>query len=105
MSHHAHAEIQHEEAEPESFWISVSAVFTVVLLLVVLLGSILYFNATISEEKNAKEETPVSLELQKLRVYESEELNSIRWIDKTKKTVKISIDMAMNNVISSYSSK
>ena len=103
MSHHV--EIHCEESEPESFWIGVSAVVTVGLLLSVLIGSIFYFHSTVSQERDVKESTPISLELQRLRLYESEELSGVHWIDKDKKTVKISIDMAMNNVIATYKTK
>lgn len=101
MTHH-NVEIHHEEAEPESFWISVSAVITVLILLIAIIGSAFFFKATVSEEKTIKENTGTPFDLQKLRLYEDEQLHTLKWVEKDKKTVKITIDMAIQNVVSSY---
>ena len=98
-----HGEIHHEETEPQSYGIGLSAAITVITVVGSILWSYFYFQGTVTAEKNEKEQTPVSLEVQKLRVYEEEELHNLHWVNKETKHVKISIDMAMRDVVSSYS--
>lgn len=97
-----HQEIQHDLSEPNSnLIILVVAVLFLVLVVIVIKGVFLYQGA-ISHELNKKEMAAEFTELRKLRLYETETLSKLTYIDKEKCIVQIPIDIAMEQVVTQY---
>lgn len=94
--------INHDQTEPYMPSIWLTAVVTVVLLAVTILFSIFYFDTTVSEEKNLKEDTGVSLSVSRKRAYESEQLTSFKWTDKNAGLVQVPLAVAKELVIKAH---
>lgn len=91
-----------EQGEPSVGPLWVTALLTVLLLVVAMGGSYLMFNTTVSMELNEKEKNPIPLAVLKLRTYESEALNTLKWINKSRGEVQIPLSLAQDLVVKAY---
>jgi hypothetical protein len=100
MSHTG--EITTDQTEPNSKAIWISAIVTVVTLVALFLFSIGIFKTGLTNELNAKENVRTPQSIVKMRTYESEQLNTIKWLDKPSGKVQVSIDIAKKLVLDDY---
>lgn len=100
MSHTG--EITTDQTEPHSFAIWISALVTVVTLVAVFLFSIGLFKTGLTNELNAKENTRKPQSIIKMSAYESEQLHTTKWIDKSSGKVQVSIEVAKKLVLDEY---
>ena len=82
--------------------IAVSLVAVSIFLAVTIWASVLYFEGTLSNALNQKQSLFESSELSALQAYEVKLLNSVEWVDRSKKTVSVPIDVAIDQVLSDY---
>lgn len=94
-----------DTSEPQSIKIGIYVVGISLLLTAVCVASIFLYETAISEELNSKEGASVSHDLLELRAMEAENLVSLKWIDKSKGSVKVSKDIAKQLVIKDYQKK
>ena len=81
-------------------WFTV--IFTSFFIVVVFVVGFFFFKSTISMELNLKDDTDTSLEIKRLRQYEQDSLHQLKWKSKSKGTVQIPIDLAIDNVVEDY---
>ena len=90
------------KAEPHSGIIGKLTLTFALSLIVISLFAILIYKGSINDALENAENTGPNKELMKLRAYESDQLHSYKWIDKTKGTVQIPIESAKQKVLESY---
>lgn len=100
MSHTG--EITTDQTEPNAVAIWIAAIVTVVVLVAVFLFSIGLFKTGLTNELNAKENTRIPQSIVKMSTYESEQLNTIKWLDKSAGKVQVSIEIAKKLVLAEY---
>ncbi|MGE4170464.1 MAG: hypothetical protein AB7F28_07075 [Candidatus Margulisiibacteriota bacterium] len=95
--------ITHDQSEPRGKAIAVAILLTVLFLVGVIVFSIYLFKATLSTEMNGKENEGMSADLQRVRLYEQEQLSKTAWVDQKQGIVHIPIDDAKQLVVRHYS--
>lgn len=101
--HHGVVEFQDEPNVGASSWVIVG---TFICLIIIVWGGLVYYRSAQSEALDQRElNGQQTVELQKLRQYEADSLQALRWIDKSKGQVQIPIDLAMELVRQSYQSR
>ncbi len=90
--------IKHDETEPNSFVLYLVIIISLAAIAFVVAASLFYYNTSVSEVLNRKQETGVPTDLQKLRLYEQERLTRLSY-DKSRNKYIIPIDMAMDAVL------
>lgn len=100
MSHTG--EITTDQTEPNAKAIWISAIITVITLVAVFLLSIGLFKTGLTNELNEKENTRIPQSVVKIRAYESEQLNTVKWVDKSSGKVQVSIAIAKKLVLDDY---
>jgi hypothetical protein len=96
-------EINHDQSEPNNKLLLYSALITVLLLILSFLFTLGLFRSSLTYELNDKDNTNIPKSVVKMRIYEDEALYSTKWIDKQKKTIQVTIDIAKKIVIDDYS--
>ena len=94
--------INHDQSEPHIWGSIIVMVVVFILLLATVFGSYFYFNTSLTQELNKKDDTGEPRSLKRQRVYESEFLHSLKWENKRLGIVHIPIDLAMEKVIKRY---
>lgn len=96
-------EINHDQSEPNNKYLLFSALITVLLLILSFLFTVVLFRSSLTLELNVKDNTDIPKSIVKKRIYEDEALYSTKWIDKDKKTIQVTIDVAKKIVVDDYS--
>lgn len=101
--HHSVVEFQ-DEPNTGLSWVVI--VLTVVFLTLIVLGGLVFYRGAQSDALNTRELLgQPTAELRSLRQTEAEALQSLRWIDKSKGSVQIPIEMAMDSVRQHYQNR
>jgi len=101
--HDGVVEFQDEPNVGVSSWV---LVLTFICLSVIVWGGLIYYRSAQSDALDQRElNGKQTVELQKLRQYEADSLQSLRWVDKSKGQVQIPIDLAMELVRQRYQVK
>ncbi|RAP35809.1 hypothetical protein DID80_06080 [Candidatus Marinamargulisbacteria bacterium SCGC AAA071-K20] len=95
-------EINHDQSEPNAVAALLVLVIVFIALLAITFATYFYFNTSLTQELNIKEDTLTPSSLKSQRVYESEYLQTLKWQSKLNRTVHIPIDLAMKSVIKQY---
>ncbi|MDX2178530.1 MAG: hypothetical protein SFV18_02980 [Bryobacteraceae bacterium] len=85
----------YDRQDPSGLWVLVFTLAIVVTLVVVVLGVDFLFQATLDQNVSRQVLTQEDQILQEVRTAEAEQLNHYRYLDKEKKTVRLTIDRAM----------
>jgi len=85
----------YDRQDPSGLWVLVFTLAIVVTLVVVVLGVDFLFQATLDQNVSSQVLTQEDQILQEVRTAEAEQLNHYRYLDKEKKTVRLTIDRAM----------
>ena len=88
-----------ETTEPRSGAIAMVGAATVILLVLIIVGVQAYYDNVREQQIFVKQLQPVSEDLKALRAREDTDLNSYRYIDRAKGTVRLPISRAMDLVI------
>ncbi len=91
-----------DRSEPNVRLIAAFGAFSIVLLVVTVLGLQSYFDRVLAQEVYVKELAPESPTLTTLRTREDEELHSYRYLDRDKGEVRLPIERAMELLASEY---
>jgi hypothetical protein len=94
--------INHDQSEPNAVAALITIIVVFVCLLGVSFGSYFYFNTSLTQELNVKEDTSVPRLLKSQRLYEDDYLYSLKWENKKDRIIHIPIELAMKNVIKRY---
>lgn len=101
--HHDVVEFQDEPNVGVSSWV---IILTFICLSIIVGSGLIYYRTAQSDALNQRElDGKQTVELQKLRQYEADSLQSLRWVDKSKGHVQIPIDLAMELVRQRYQVK
>lgn len=92
----------HEDSEPSSSLVKILAWLIVLIFVGAVIWSYFFFQGTVSEEKTRKESMAIVMDVDRLHVYEAEQLAVLKWANQKTNTVKIPIDIAMKYVVRSY---
>ena len=92
----------YDQTEPDVFASSASIVITGFLLVAVVLGSYVFYKSTVSDELARKQDTPKPQVRVQLENYETQQLNNLTWLNKSKGEVKVPIDVAKRLIIKDY---
>ena len=94
--------INHDQSEPNAFGAGFWTILFSVLLGVIMFAANVLYKSTIDTALTKAQDTPANKQLVKLRVYEAEQLNTLKWRNKSTGAVQIPIDMAMTAVVNEY---
>ena len=95
--------LNHDLSEPHSKSIGISIILTAIILVLIGISTVYYYEGTLAEELNSKEnEHGAIASLQEVRDYEHLMLNSKKELDSEKGTYQIPIQEAMDKVIERY---
>ncbi len=92
----------HHEGMMDTRDIGWAIVLVSVALGVTFVVCVLYFWESISTTLIEKQDTSSSLQLSQLRIYETEQLNRLGWIDQAKGQVQIPVSVAIDHVLDRY---
>jgi hypothetical protein len=88
-----------EAAEPRSGAIALVGAGIVILLVLIIVGVEAYYDRVRDQQIFVKQLQPVSEDLKALRAREDADLNSYRYIDRAKGSVRLPINRAMDLLI------
>ncbi|HEY1204920.1 MAG: hypothetical protein ABSH46_07020 [Bryobacteraceae bacterium] len=88
-----------ETSEPRSGAIALIGAATVILLVLIIFGVQAYYDHARDQQIFVKQLQPVSEDLKALHAREDADLNSYRYIDRAKGTVRLPINRAMDLVV------
>ena len=88
-----------EATEPRSGAIALIGAATVILLVLIIFGVQAYYDHARDQQIFVKQLQPVSEDLKALHAREDADLNSYRYIDRAKGTVRLPINRAMDLVV------
>jgi len=102
LDHREEIEVDHphsyDQTEPKTSLIAILAVVSIIVLLISAFGVQFYFDRAWEHQVEIQQLEPVAQDLVNLRAREDSELNSYKYIDPAKGTVRIPIDRAMELV-------
>lgn len=97
--------LNHDLSEPHVKSIAWAMVLTTLGLLLIIWGTVYYYQGTLAEEINIKENVSgLPASLQEIRTYEEGLLTVQKVIDPTKNILQIPITQAMGKVVERYQS-
>lgn len=94
--------INHDQTEPNNTAGIVTLVVSALLIATSVVFCIYFFLGIVEVEKQAASAKNTYPEVEKLRIYEMETLNTLSWKDKSVRTVIIPISDAIDRVVQSY---
>ena len=95
-------QINHESDNPKSLTILIYMLGIGAILWGSVILGYFFYESTRSMELNTKENTPIPIETQRLNTSQLEELNSLKWVNKSEEKVRIPISEAKKLVLKNY---
>lgn len=95
--------INHDTTKENSTLVFYAVLISAILITAVIIWSLYYFRAMVSQENNRKQNTASRvLSIVKLEEGYSKNLNSLKWVNTQEGRLLIPINMAMDNVVKDY---
>ena len=92
----------YDQSEPNVPVVSLAIVLTGIFLIAIFVWGIYYYKSALSSALHQQEMGPTMAWADNYRAKQSKELNSLKWVNKSKNIVKVPIDVAMDLTVKDY---
>ena len=95
--------INHDTTKENSFIVTIAIVATIFLLIVIFTFSFYFYKSLLSSSQNALQDNAKRHSyIVDIETKAKSELNTLKWVNKSKTLVQVPIDVAKENVIKDY---
>lgn len=98
-------QINHEVSDVNGKAVGFFVILSIIGLVSIFIGTTFFYKSVKTAELNNKEKMMDVSELTALRAYESDLLNSHKWVNRSKKIVKVPISRAIEKTVDDYNQK
>lgn len=94
--------INHDQTEANPKYVAATVAITSVVIISTLVFGFFFYRSTLSAELTKKENSNLPLLSKQHKIYEQEQVNTLKWINKSQNKIQIPVKLAMEHVVKKY---